>query len=118
MLAQGATSFNPNADTAGNGTPDGIKWALGLPTLYTNPLPFLLKPHPTIPGTFTISLPPGGTVAPLTVESSTNLMPPWTPVPAGQMAPAVNPISINSTGVINITPTTANKIFLHMRANP
>ena len=118
MLGQGATSFDPDDDTAGNGAPDGIKWALGLSSLDDNPLPFLLKPHPTIPGTFTISLPPGGTVAPLTVESSTNLLSPWANVPAGQMAPAANPIPEGSTGTINITPTAANRIFLRTRANP
>jgi len=117
MLGQGATSFDPDGDTAGNGAPDGIKWALGL-DLYDDPMPFLLKPHPTIPGTFTISLPPGGTVAPLTVESSTNLLSPWANVPAGQMAPAANPIPEGSTGTINITPTAANRIFLRTRANP
>ncbi len=117
MIGQGATSFDPNADTAGNGAPDAIKWALGL-ALYDNPLPFLLKPVPSAPGTFTISLPPGGTVAPLTVESSTNLMPPWTPVPAGEMVPSVNPIPVDSMGEIQVTPTAVDQLFLRLRANP
>jgi hypothetical protein len=118
MIGQGATSFVPTADTAGNGAPDGIKWALGL-GLFDNPLPFLLKPVPAAPGTFTISLPPGGTAAPLTVESSSTLLPgSWSTVPSGQMAPSVNPIPVGSTGQISITPTTANKLFLRLRANP
>lgn len=98
-------------DSNGDGVANGLVWALGL-TNSADPRPYLPRPHPLVPGGFLISLPDGGTAAPILIQSSPHLGS-WSPA-SGVLAPA-NPLPAASSGNIAIQPNGSPTRFIRLR---
>jgi len=117
--SQGTPGANPAADANADGVADGLSWALGL-GLADDPRPHLLRPSPSSPPGFTLTLPAGGSAAPLFIEASESMAPDsWVPAdPAGLSLPA-NPLPAGTTGTITVAPSpTLPARFLRLRAQP
>lgn len=94
----------PNApfdgDANGDGVPNGLQWSLGLSTT-DSPWPHLLKPSSA--REFAVTLPPGGSAAPLTVQvTSDPESVPFTPLEPGAVSVG-NPIPAGTNGTVTIT---------------
>jgi hypothetical protein len=110
-VAEGIPGAPFEGDSNGDGVANGLVWALGLGTS-SDPRPYLPRPHPLVPGGFLISLPEGGTAAPILIQSSPHLGS-WSPA-SGVLAPA-NPLPAASSGNIAIQPNGSPTRFIRLR---
>ncbi len=96
----GATQLE---DANGDGVPNGLQWALGL-TASDSPFPHLLRSDGTTAATvdFSLALPDGGTAAPLTVVTTTDLEVPFSVLGTASVSSG-NPIPRGTAGSVTIT---------------
>lgn len=112
-LAQGIPNAPFNGDANNDGISNGLVWALGL-NANTNPRPYLPRPNPAVPGGFLVPLPPGGTAAPILIQSSPHLAS-W--APATSVSPVANPIPTATSGTVTIAPDSSPNRFLRLLVN-
>jgi hypothetical protein len=110
-VAEGIPGAPFEGDSNGDGVANGLVWALGLSNS-ADPRPYLPRPHPLVPGGFLVSLPDGGTAAPILIQSSPHLGS-WSPA-SGVLAPA-NPLPAASSGNIAIQPNGSPTRFIRLR---
>jgi hypothetical protein len=99
-----------NGDPNGDGVSNGLLWALGL-NANSNPLPYLPRSNPAVPGGFIVTLPPGGTGGPILIQSSPHLAS-WAPATA--VTPVANPIPTGTRGTVTIAPDGSPRRFLRL----
>ena len=101
-------------DSNGDSVPNGLQWALGLDAT-TNPYPHLLVPDDTTATTvdFTITLPDGGSAAPLTVLSGSDPAEPFSVVEDDAVSTG-NPIPAGTSGTVSISLPREDKGFLQL----
>lgn len=109
--AQSTPGVSFQADSNGDGVPNGLAWALGLGA-GGNARAHLPAPDPATPGAFLLTLPAGGTGGALLVESSSNLSD-WEPAVLPPGMP--NPIPAGTTGTIVIPPA-GSGLFVRVSA--
>lgn len=86
-------------DANGDAVPNGLVWALGL-SATDNPIPHLPDATVAVPAMATITLPAGGTAAPIRIEGALSPQRPWTPVEAGAISIGFNPVPAGTSGPI------------------
>jgi hypothetical protein len=109
-LAQGIPNAPFNGDPDNDGISNGLLWALGL-NANSNPRPYLPRPNPAAPGGFLFALPPGGTAAPILIQSSGNL---GTWGPAGSVGPVANPVPPGTSGNVTVAPDSSPRRFIRL----
>lgn len=112
-IAQNIPNAPFDGDANHDGVANGLVWALGL-NANSNPRPYLPRPNPAVPGGFIVPLPPGGTAAPILIQTS-SLLDLW--APATSVSPVANPIPAASSGNVTIAPDTSPKRFLRLLVN-
>jgi hypothetical protein len=110
-LDQGIPNAPFAGDPNGDGVSNGLLWALGL-NANSNPLPYLPRPNPAQPGGFIVPLPPGGSGAPILIQSSPNL---GTWGPAGAVGPVANPVPAGTSGNVTVAPDGSPKRFIRLQ---
>ncbi|MFP6885884.1 MAG: hypothetical protein VCA40_15740 [Roseibacillus sp.] len=107
----GATQLE---DANGDGVPNGLQWALGLDAS-DSPFPHLLRPDRTTAATvdFTLALPDGGTGAPLTVVTTTDLELPFNVLDPASVSSG-NPIPQGTTGSVTIALPRGERGFVQL----
>ena len=100
-------------DANGDGVANGLVWALGL-AADADPLPYLPRPHPSVPGGFLVTLPSGGTTGPILIQNSPHLGS-WSP--ASGVLDTANPLPVGSSGNIAIQPNGSPIRFIRLLAN-
>ena len=101
-------------DTNHDRVPNGIAWALGLGP-DDDARPFLPVISPSIPGAMQITLPAGGTVAPLTPQVSQDMVT-WTDLPPGRLSSGIVPIPPGTTGTLTIPPPASSREFIRLHS--
>jgi len=109
-IAQNIPNAPFNGDPNGDGVSNGLLWALGL-NANSNPLPYLPRSNPAVPGGFIVPLPPGGTGGPILIQSSPHLGS-WAPATA--VAPVANPIPTGTRGNVTIAPDGSPRRFVRL----
>lgn len=99
-----------NGDPDGDGVSNGLLWALGL-NAGSNPLPYLPRPNPAVPGGFIVPLPAGGTAGPILIQSSPHLAS-W--APATGITPVTNPLPAGTAGTVTIAPDASPRRFIRL----
>jgi len=112
-IAQNIPNAPFNGDANNDGVANGLVWALGL-NANSNPRPYLPRPNPAVPGGFLVPLPPGGTAAPILIQTSP-ILELWTP--ATSVSPVANPIPTGTSGNVTIAPDASPKRFLRLLVN-
>jgi len=110
-LAQGIPNAPFNGDSNNDGISNGLLWALGL-NANSNPRPYLPRPNPAAPGGFLLALPPGGTAAPILIQSSGNFGS-WGP--AGPVGPVANPVPPGTSGNVTVAPDSSPRRFIRLQ---
>ncbi len=110
-LAQGIANAPFSGDPDGDGVSNGLLWALGLDA-NANPLSYLPKIDPDVPGGFVVPLPPNGIATPILVQSSNNL---GTWSPAAALTPLANPIPAGTSGPVFIAPDASPRRFIRLQ---
>ena len=110
----GIPGVSPLGDSNGDSVPNGLQWALGLDA-DTNPFPHLLAPSDTTAATvdFTLTLPAGGSAAPLTVLSTSDPAGNFGFLSSGAVS-AGNPIPAGTSGTVSISLPRSSKGFLRL----
>ncbi|MGB1130523.1 MAG: hypothetical protein ACPG4K_10765 [Haloferula sp.] len=114
-IENGIEGAGGNADSNGDGVPNGIAWALGYDAQSNASvsLPRLIEEQP---GWFQIQLPPNGTAAPITLLSSQDLVN-ENPIDPNRLSNLANPIPAGSLGTITIEASSQPREFIRMRSN-
>jgi len=103
-----------SADANGDGMADGISWALGQEVGFDEPLDLVFQGSGQQLG---LHLPESGTRALVTIQSSTTLAPGnWVDVADDDLSGQENPLPINSSGIVTISPTAISKGFFRLKA--
>lgn len=113
-LENGIDGAAGSEDANADGVPNGIAWALGLDATSSGRA-FLPKPVTGNPRAFQITLPPGGTAAPLFLQSSPNLADGGLVDPL-RISTGVNPLPAGSTGTVTIEPSGAPREFIRLQS--
>ena len=108
-IAQNIPNAPFNGDPNGDGVSNGLLWALGL-NANSNPLPYLPRSNPAVPGGFIVPLPPGGTGGPILIQSSPHLG--WSP--AAGVSPVANPLPTGTRGTVTIAPDASPRRFVRL----
>ncbi|BCU77726.1 hypothetical protein llg_24410 [Luteolibacter sp. LG18] len=111
-VAQGAAGAS--FATVSNRLPNGLRWALGI-GMTADPLLYLPKSRAGVPQGFSLPFPATGTGGPVTVLVSTGLGT-WTTLPASRLSTGVNPIPAGTVGEVTVSPGTAAKEFIRLKA--
>lgn len=110
-LDQGIPNAPFAGDPNGDGVSNGLLWALGL-NANSDPFPYLPRPNPAQPGGFIVPLPPGGSGAPILIQSSPNL---GTWGPAGAVGPVANPVPAGTSGNVTVAPDGSPRRFIRLQ---
>lgn len=104
-----------NVDPDGDGVSNGILWALGL-SADADPLPYLPKADLLAAKGFKLSLPAGGTAAPIRIEHSDDLDG-WADVPAAGISGGANPLPAGTTGSVTVSPDASPQRFVRLKVS-